>query len=52
MKYVIFNGHSMTHKHVNKSPVRPIFKACPYQKLDIDEGESAKDERSLTHLQN
>ena len=40
MKYVIYNGHSMTHKHVNKNTVRPIIKANPYQEHDTDEGES------------
>ena len=49
MKYVIYISHSMNHKHVNKNPVRPIIKVKPYQKLDIDEEESAKD---LPHLQN
>ena len=38
----------MTHKHVNKNPIRPIIKVKPYQKLDIDEGESTKDEGEST----
>ena len=30
----------MTNKQWNKNPIRPIIKVKPYQKLDIDEGES------------
>ena len=41
MKHVIHNGHTMTHKHVNKNPVRPITKANPPHKHDTDERESA-----------
>ena len=41
MKYVIYNGHTITHKHVNKNPVRPFTKANPYHKHHIGEGESA-----------
>ena len=40
MKYVIYNGHAMTHKHVDKSPVRPIIKANPHHKHHTDGGES------------
>ena len=31
----------MTHKHVDKNPVRPITKTHPNLKLDTDQGESA-----------
>ena len=44
MRYVIYTLYYMNNKHVNKNPVRPIIKVKPYQKLDIDDGESAKDE--------
>ena len=44
MKYVIYILHSMTHKHVNKNPIRPIIKVIPYHKHHTDEGESAKNE--------
>ena len=47
-KYLICNGHSMTPKQLNKNPIRPIIKVIPYQKLDKDEGESAKDEVEST----
>ena len=48
MKYVIYNEHPMTPKQLNKNPVRPIINVKPYQKLDIDEGESAKHEAEST----
>ena len=41
MKYVIYNGHTVTHKKLDKNPVRPIIKANPHHKHHIDEGESA-----------
>ena len=40
MKYVIYNGHTMTHKHVDKTPVRPITKTNPHHKHDTNEWES------------
>ena len=40
MKCVIYNGHTVTHKHVDKNPVRPITKANPHYKHHTDEGES------------
>ena len=40
MKYVIYNGLAMAHKQLDKNPVRPITKANPNHKLNIDEGES------------
>ena len=43
MKYVIYKGHTMTHKHVHKNPVRTVTKANPHHKHDTDEG-------SLPHL--
>ena len=39
MKYVIYNRHTMTHKHVDKNPVRPITKTHPNHKHDTNEGE-------------
>ena len=33
---------------MNKKPIRLIIKVIPYHKLDIDEGESAKDEEEST----
>ena len=33
MKYVIYNGHPMSHKHVHKNPLRPITKANPHHNL-------------------
>ena len=41
IKCVIYNRHAMTHKHVEKNPVRPITKTHPNQKLDTNEGGSA-----------
>ena len=40
MKSVIYNGHAMIHKLVDKSAVRPITKVNPNHKLDTDERES------------
>ena len=40
MKYVFYNGHAMTHKHMDKNPVRPITKGNPNHRLDTDGGES------------
>ena len=40
MKYVIYSGHAMTHKHVDKNPIRPITKATPHCKHHTDGGES------------
>ena len=40
MKYVIYNGHAITHKLVDKSAVRPLMKANPNHRLDTDGGES------------
>ena len=52
MKYVIYILHSMTHKHVNKNPIRPIIKVIPYHKHHTDEGESAKNEgQSATSIE-
>ena len=56
MRIAIYNGHTMTHKHVNKNPARPIIKTCPYHKLHTDEGESphlqdCQKFQYLTHLQ-
>ena len=48
MKYVIFTLHSLNNKPVNKNPIRPTIKVKPHQKLDTDEGESAKDEGEST----
>ena len=41
IKYVICNRHAMTHKHVDKNPVRPITKTNPNHKPNhTDGGES------------
>ena len=48
IKYVIHNKHSMTPKQSKKNPIEPIIKVKPHQKLDTDEGESAKDEEEST----
>ena len=34
----------MTPEQLKKNPLKPIIKVHPNQELDIDEGESAKDE--------
>ena len=44
MKYVTYILYYMNIRHVNKNPVRTIMKTYPYEELDIDEGESVKDE--------
>ena len=43
MRYVIYNGHTMTNKHVHKNPVRPIIKANSYHNIKQMKG-------SLPHL--
>ena len=40
MKYIIYNGKGWTHKHLDKSAVRPITKANPNHKSDTGEWES------------
>ena len=40
MKYVIYNGHAMTHKCLNKNPIRSFTKTDPHHKHDTDDGES------------
>ena len=44
MKLVIYHGHAMTHKLLDKSAVRLMTKANPNHRLDTDGG-------SLVHLQ-
>ena len=44
MRYVIYNGHTMTNKHVHKNPERPIIKANSYHNIKQMKG-------SLPHLQ-
>ena len=44
----LLNKHSMTPKQLKKNPIEPIIKVKPHQKLDTDEGESAKDEEEST----
>ena len=56
MKYVIYNGHTMTHKHVDKNPGRQITKANPHHKHDTDEGslpnlQDHQNVQYLAHLQ-
>ena len=38
----------MTPQQLTKNPSRPIIKVKPYQKLDIDEGQSVKGEGEST----
>ena len=40
MKYVIYNGHAMTPKQLNKNPIRPFKNVVPYHKHHTDEEES------------
>ena len=44
IKYVIFTLQKMNPEQLKKNPVKPIIKVHPNQELDIDEGESTKDE--------
>ena len=41
MKYIVYNGHAITHKLVDKSAVRPPSKANPNYKLVTDDGDSS-----------
>ena len=41
----------MTPQQLTKNPSRPIIKVKPYQKLDIDEGQSVKDEGESIMIQ-
>ena len=42
----------MTPKQLNKNPIEPIINVKPYQMLDIDEGEFARDEGQSTTSKN
>ena len=48
IKYVIHNKHSTTPKQLKKKAIEQIIKVKPHEKLDTDEGESAKDEEEST----
>ena len=48
MKYVLFTLQKMTPEQLKKNPIKLIIKVHPNQELDIDEGESTKDEGEST----
>ena len=48
IKYVIHIKHSMTPKQLKPKPIDSIIKIKPHEELDIDEGESTKDEEEST----
>ena len=48
MKYVIFTLQEMTPEQLKMNPFKPIIKVNPNEELDIDEGESNKDEEEST----
>ena len=48
MKYVIFTLQEMTPAQLKMNPFRPVIKVNPNQDLDIDDGESNKDEEEST----
>ena len=44
MKYVLFTLHKMIPEQLKMNPIKPIIKVSTNQELNIDEGESNKDE--------
>ena len=48
MKYVLFTLHRMTPEKLNMNPFKPTIKVITNQELDVNEGESNKDEKKST----
>ena len=48
MKYVLFTLHRMTPEQMKMNPIKPILKVKTNEELDIEEGESIKDEEEST----
>ena len=48
MKYVLFTLHRMTPEQMKMNPIKPILKVKTNEELNIEEGESIKDEEEST----